>query len=139
MTYADLAWAAGMFEGEGTATITRCKDGVRMLATLTNTCHETVIFFHERWPGGFRIRQPRGPREQLAWVWTAQGDSLRRFITDVRPHLRTQRMMARFDLLSEALEWRKYGARGQTHREKMQEFRERMHALHAPVLLPTAG
>src|SRR5690242_14193138 len=49
----ELAWAAGMFEGEGTVTISAAgRHGyTRPVVTLANTDRQVVDFFQARWPG----------------------------------------------------------------------------------------
>ncbi len=98
----DLAWAAGVFEGEGSIRInpsTKRNNGA-LLVDMVNTDPEMVQFFQTYWPG--YMRGPLSRRGDGNWrdyyryrsaAWVAA-----RFLTDVLPYLRTERMRGKAEL-----------------------------------------
>lgn len=98
MNAADLAWAAGMFEGEGSVRInspTRRNLGA-LLCDLPNTDREVVAFYQNGWPGYMReVTAPTNPRQRPYWRWRVAALVAARFLTDVLPYLRTERVRER--------------------------------------------
>jgi hypothetical protein len=128
----ELAWAAGLFEGEGTVTMVNGgREGyVRSLATVTSTDPDVLESFMRMWPGQFRsVGQPT-PRAREAWKWTVEGDTLIAFLLDLRPHIRTPRVAAKFDLLIEVQRIRRPGSRDPNYKSMLQAYRERMRVLN---------
>lgn len=112
----DLAWAAGMFEGEGTATISVTTNRVgnpsgRCVISLTSTDRQIIDFFHERWPASKIGTRHADPRHKLAWVWVLQGDMVLRFVADVSRFLRTDAERAKFEIVERAQWLRRKGNR----------------------------
>jgi hypothetical protein len=89
----ELAWAAGMFEGEGSVRVnvpTRRNLGA-LLVDIANTDAEIVAFFQARWPGYMRPVRGTGNRRDF-YVWRAAALVAARFLNDVLPYLRTARV-----------------------------------------------
>ena len=137
-TVQELAWAAGMFEGEGTVTITQVgRPGgkkeygyTRAVVSLTSTDAEIVAFFHQRWPGVLRTFQPRG-NAKIATTWTLNtGESIWRFLDDVFPHLRTGAEKLKFSVVMEDVEARVQGSRDWEYRDACHQRRMIMRALN---------
>jgi len=90
----ELAWAAGLFEGEGTIRINKAtgrnRGGV-LHCSVVNTDRSVVEFFQDRWPGYCKAVRPV-PGHKQAWVWTVAARKAERFIRDLLPYLFTERM-----------------------------------------------
>jgi hypothetical protein len=94
VTPVELAWAAGMFEGEGSVRInvpTKRNLG-SLLVDMVNTDAEVVAFFDERWPGYLRQVAFEGGHRRDYWRWRCAALVAARFLTDVLPYLRTDRV-----------------------------------------------
>lgn len=98
---ADLAWAAGLFEGEGSANFT----GVSPSLHLAMTDEEIVRRF-QAVIGRGRICMPKRKRAhwKQAWWWSAAGQQVEEIVGRLWPHLGTRRreqiirMLHRFDV-----------------------------------------
>lgn len=90
----DLAWAAGLFEGEGTVTIGRrgSNDTYRLIATVQMTDHEAIAFFDERWSGWMQYNARDGVRHRPTFVWTVNAQHAEDFLCDIAPYLHTSRV-----------------------------------------------
>lgn len=103
---ADLAWAAGHFEGEGTISLSaERRDGYcRPLASLASTDRQVIAYFDSWWPTSIAGKKSRIPTPNARPVWRWEINSavkVRAFIDQIRPHLRTIRCQEKFDLVSE--------------------------------------
>lgn len=110
------AWMAGLFEGEGTITITRSARGnkvyTRPHVILCMTDLEVITMFAERYPEGvLSTRQPTG-NARLAHIWTLQSRvGILRFLDELEPEFRTERVRAKAKLLREDVAARVQGRR----------------------------
>lgn len=129
-------WAAGHFEGEGTISIASgCKGYSHPHISLTSTDRDVIDFFHARWPGYVRSMWPRSPsglaKKVHEWVlWS--NDQVECFLRDLRPCLRTPRMLTKCDLLLEEIRERvRYShtpeakARSRARLKRMRELNRR--------------
>jgi len=134
----DLAYAAGMFEGEGTVTITRAgrRGYSRGVVTLTSVDRETVDFYQSRWEGAINSRDPGG-NARIAWVWLLTGPGMYRFLFQVRPHLRRTLVREKFEVAMAGYLARQQGTRRDGYSEKMEEFRLQMRKLNHRGARPT--
>lgn len=103
---ADLAWAAGHFEGEGTISISaeRRNGYARPLASLASTDRQVIELFSEWWPTSIAGKKPRFPTANSRAVYRWEINSaakVRAFIDQLMPYLRTVRCRAKFELVSE--------------------------------------
>ncbi len=97
---------AGLFEGEGTITI--ASGGRNALpvprVSMVSTDKSVIDFFHARWPGYLRNLIPYSSsglaREVFYWQLTAN-DAVEGFVLDIRPHLQTERVRVKADLILE--------------------------------------
>lgn len=93
----ELAWAAGLLEGEGTITIGARKrdDTFRLICIIGNTDQQVLQFFHERWGGwlqpAYGLRLGRKP----AWSWTVAGPRAAWFLEEIAPYFRTRRVQVK--------------------------------------------
>lgn len=107
LTDRELAWAAGLFEGEGTITIAirNLDETYRLLVTLGNTDRQVVEFFHDRWGGWLQPVYGERPGRQPAWTWTVTAGRAETFLRKLRPHVVTDRVKRK---LAIALAFRKH-------------------------------
>lgn len=128
-----LSWVAGTFESEGTVTITRSgKRGyTRPLVVLTSTDREMVDVFQRRWTGQIKVHRPNKPNARPAFVWTLNvRRNIARFLSDVAPFLRTERVRSKAALVMEDIGARVQGARGADYLAACHERREAIRRLN---------
>ena len=126
-------WAAGHFEGEGTLTIASGGRGSLPIpaVSLTSTDKAVIDFFNARWPGYVRsfipLSQTGLAREAFCWRLLAS-DAVEGFVLDILPHLQTERVRAKADLLLEDMRERVQLRRTEEVRqrrfERMAQMRE---------------
>lgn len=104
---ADLAWAAGHFEGEGTITLMGTMDShdgrVRPLACLCSTDRQIIAMFSAWWPSSASGKTPRKPTKNanLVYRWEINSAAkIRIFIDQILPHIKTDRCRRKFELVS---------------------------------------
>lgn len=88
-----LAWAAGMFEGEGSIRIniaTKRSTG-SLMVDMVNTDPEVIAFYQTRWPGHMRWVAGSGNRRDF-YRWRIAATVAARFLNDIMPYLRTHRV-----------------------------------------------
>ena len=129
------AWAAGLFEGEGTITLSRYPRGrkvyTRPVVTLTMTDRWVVDLFQSRWGGSIYEFQPKG-NARLAWCWTLNSRRpIRAFLADVGMEFRTSRVRDKAALLIEDMNDRVQGSKNDdTYLDRCFERHLRMKALN---------
>jgi len=86
----ELAWAAGIFEGEGTIRINRPNkhDLGHLAVSIVSTDPQVVEFFMARWPGYHKRATGLGPRQKPAWVWAVASRKAAAFLREVLPYFR---------------------------------------------------
>jgi hypothetical protein len=89
-----VAWAAGLFDGEGCVVTTRCLGpAVRM----TLTCKPALIRLAEYWSGRATSKKTlKGYKQQ--YVWQLGGRTSQQFLIDVLPYLVIKRTVAELAL-----------------------------------------
>lgn len=109
-TKAQLAWAAGLFEGEGCISVggSRSRRGGRnrtyMLLSLKMTDEDVVRHFAEV-VGHGRVNGPYSTKNKQAWTWYWMGDTAAVWAAKYLVPLLGQRRQARFaDALEEVAE-----------------------------------
>lgn len=103
---ADLSWAAGHFEGEGTISISAVRRGgyARPLASLASTDLQVIELFSTWWPTSCAGKKPRFPTTNARAVYRWEINSafkVRAFIDQLGPYLRTERCRAKFSVVSQ--------------------------------------
>jgi len=129
----DLAWAAGLFEGEGTVTITKAgrKGHTRGFVSVTNTDRDVVDFFHSHWGGHLRSVGKPSERAREAFEWRLYSSSLAAmFAEQILPYIKTTRVRQKMELLIEASATRQRGSRDPDYKARQHELRERMRKLN---------
>jgi len=124
-----LSWAAGMFEGDGTVTISGTPQRNRDIVTLTSTDPFTIGFFTERWGGHVRTYQPKG-NAKIAHRWDVAGAGAYAFLRDVLPYVRRPTVRERFEIVMASYESRKMGQRSPGYHEGRAELIKRIRLLN---------
>lgn len=95
MADAHMAWAAGLFEGNGAITV--CRGRVRLSLKMTD--EETVLRFHKTVGAGKvygPYRNRTGEKDGYArsdyWMWLAEGAEARRVAAAISPWLGSRRL-----------------------------------------------
>jgi hypothetical protein len=88
-TEPDLAYLAGILDGEGC--ITLCQVGRSRYSTqifIANTDERLVHWVHSRFGGSIALRRkPKDSRHKPLWMWLLSGPSVEPFLTAVLPYL----------------------------------------------------
>lgn len=83
----DLAWIAGYFDGEGTASIQHTDTGYHIRVSLSNTYKPAVESLQIRFGGRVRAyTKPRKPHHRQGWYWQATGLSAYNFLVQILPY-----------------------------------------------------
>ncbi len=96
MTPVELAWAAGILEGEGSIRInsaTKRNNGA-LIVDVVNTDLEIVALYQAWWPGSQRgpIVNVSNSNTRAYYLYRAASRKAARLLADVGPYLRTDRM-----------------------------------------------
>jgi hypothetical protein len=127
MTEANLNWAAGLFEGEGTVTIAvrNSDETYRVVCTLGSTDEQLIDLFQAWWPGYKQPAYGERPGRKPAWYWTVIAHKATVFMRTIRPYLRTERVQRKIDL---ALDFQSFRTRGPACRTDA--YKERQRAIY---------
>lgn len=95
-TEADIMWAAGFFEGEGSVRVSRpaTRNRGSLLVDVGNCCEELVRFFADRWGGSVSYYGGKGRRREH-WRWRAPSLKAAKFLLAIQPHLRSAKYIDR--------------------------------------------
>jgi hypothetical protein len=95
----ELAWAAGLFEGEGTVRINKVtgQNLGNLCVSVVSTDRQIAEFFHDRWRGYMKTTPLASPRHSRALVWVIASRKAAAFLKQIRPFLVTGRMKERVD------------------------------------------
>lgn len=95
LTKIDLAYAAGLFDGEGHVII--YKDVNRkigknptyiLIVGCTNTDRKLIDFLYKRWGASYQIRKDiKHPEYKICYEWTIQAKKAINFLKDIFPYL----------------------------------------------------
>lgn len=95
----DLAFACGLFEGEGTVSMMRptLRNWGSLYASVANTDKSLLDFFLSRWGGTIHAIK-RTCRRKQAWRWVISSRQAARFIRAIQPYAVSPRMKERIFL-----------------------------------------
>ena len=128
MNEVDLAWMAGVFEGEGCIVIARQDHRARnnihhgLLITLGNTDLALVEVFQHEFGGTFREFSPSNGT-QLAWQWRRSGKPAGRVLEIMLGHMRGRKKQ-QAEAGIEYLEFKEHINRGDVERDEEIAWRE---------------
>jgi len=100
MKKTDLAYFAGLFDGEGSICITRHKPkrGISeqhtLLCLLSMTNREAVSAFRDCFGGGMTVHERSNGKRKLMWGWVMSSNKARIFLESILPFLRIKKAEA---------------------------------------------
>ena len=131
----DRVWAAGHFEGEGTISI--LSGGAKRISrphiALASTDKAVIDFFQATWRGHVSRFLPYSTtgRAREAFRWDLNtNDTIEGFLRDLLPHLKTERVRAKAELLLEDIRKRVVLRRTAKARQGLLDRMARMRALN---------
>ena len=98
----DFIYAAGLFDGEGTITLSkRSKSSTFRLPSLslTSTTYALVLFMKTVFGGCIRNHTKKSDRHSQAWSWQLTSDKAIKALSLIRPYLREPEKCRRADLI----------------------------------------
>lgn len=97
----ELAYAAGLFDGEGSITLTRHRDNRTHSpqVSIASSDYEVVHWFQERFGGSIVTKQPRKSNHLVSYDWRLTDRRALKFLEFIRPYLVIERKIRRIDLL----------------------------------------
>lgn len=103
MTREDLAFAAGLMEGEGSVRINKAtkRNLGHLVCAVTNTNIEILDWLQARWPGYMKGASGLRPDQSPAWVWVIAARKAAAFLAEIEPFVITDRMKRRIALARE--------------------------------------
>lgn len=133
MTTEELAWAAGLFEGEGSVRVAPWTPRNRgaLCCDIANTNIEIVAFFRERW-GGQLTEYDARERRRAYWRWRVYSLAAQALLNDILPYLRTRiyRERALLGLDYQAQKSKKPDNRTPEYHARQVDYYERMRVLN---------
>ena len=98
LTEAEKAYAAGLFDGEGSILIQkpRRSKGHTLMVQLSMREQIAGAWLQDRWPASFRpdIRRPKGREPFTCWRWSRSTSAAAVFLSDILPYLLVKRAQA---------------------------------------------
>lgn len=129
----ELAWAAGLFEGEGSIRIARPTERNRggvLTVSVSNTDANIIAFFQERWPGSVKLVAGSASRSP-SQVWTIAARRAAAYIEAVLPYLRTAKYRTKAALGVEFQQQKMNGRRvSADYLERQWDYYEQMRVLN---------
>ena len=97
----ELAYAAGLFDGEGSISLVRHRDNRTHSpqVSVASTDYEVVIWFQKRFGGSVVTKQPRMSNHSVSYDWRLTDRRALAFLELIRPYLVIERKIRRIDLL----------------------------------------
>lgn len=130
MTPTDLAWMAGIHEGEGCVRITA--PGLRntgsLFVEITSTDFDLLEPFAAAWGGTIAAKRASGNRKPY-WRWTCVSRKAAAYLEAIRPFCRVARVTTKIDLALE-FQAQKVHDRTGAYYERQAEFHRQMVALN---------
>jgi hypothetical protein len=101
MVDTELAYAAGLFDGEGSISLVRQNNNRShspQVSVASNDC-EVLVWFQKRFGGSIVTKQPRKPTHSVSYDWRLTDRRALTFLRIIRPYLVIERKIRRIDLL----------------------------------------
>lgn len=94
-----IAWAAGLFEGEGSIRINKAtkRNLGHLVVSVVNTDYQVLEFFQRRWPGYLKRATGLRPDQRPAWVWVVAARKAAAFLEAISPFVVRDIVKARID------------------------------------------
>ena len=99
--FKEAAYAAGMFDGEGSVSLIRhCENRSHSpQVSIASTDLEAVRWFQKRFGGSVVTKQPRQSNHSVSYDWRLTDRRALAFLEIIRPYLVIERKIRRIDLL----------------------------------------
>ena len=101
MVDTELAYAAGLFDGEGSISLARQRNNRShspQVAVASNGC-EVLRWLQKLFGGSIVTKQPRKPAHSVSYDWRLTDRRALTFLHLIRPYLVIERKIRRIDLL----------------------------------------
>ena len=82
-----LAYAAGLFDGEGCVQFTRCRSWIHPRILVVNTHRGVLEDLQHQFGGDINSLRHRRPRWKSSWMWRLNGGAAVRFLDRINPWL----------------------------------------------------
>ena len=102
MNKTDIAYAAGLIDGEGTITLTKQASGNEFrypVISMSSTTHELVEFMQTIFSGNIIERNNRHPKWNKVWVWSVRGKNCLYMANLILPYLKEPNKIGRAGIL----------------------------------------
>ena len=101
MDDAELAYAAGLFDGEGSISLVRQHNNRSHSpqVSVASNDFEVLVWFQKRFGGSIVTKQPRKPTHSVSYDWRLTDRRALAFLQLIRPYLVIERKIRRIDLL----------------------------------------
>ena len=101
MVDTELAYAAGLFDGEGSISLVRQKNNRSHSpqVSVASNDYEVLAWFQKRFGGSIVTKQPRKATHSVSYDWRLTDRRALSFLELIRPYLVIERKIRRVDLL----------------------------------------
>jgi len=101
MVVEELAYAAGLFDGEGSISLVRQRinRSHSPQVAVASTDHEVIRWFQQRFGGSVVTKPPRKSSHSVSYDWRLTDRRALDFLKLIRPYLIIERKIRRIDLL----------------------------------------
>lgn len=130
MKEVDLAYVAGLFDGEGTVTLTKSNSWKRFKSpqvSITSTTYEIIAFLQEKFGGYVCKQKVYKTHHKQSWSWRLTNDTVFPFLQAIIKYMKEPTKIYRANLLLE--EYKKVTPRNGKYSEEMSakklDFQER--------------
>jgi hypothetical protein len=123
----DLAYVAGLFDGEGCVTVSRHQTTTAFThqaqITITNTDREILEWVQGLFGlGSIQVKPSYSDRHSAGYTWVASSRQARDFLLAVSPYLRVKRQQANLALaLQQSIEFRRANRRDRLTADDLRE------------------
>lgn len=123
-TIAELAFVAGLMEGEGTVRINAPGGRNRgiLAVSCVNTDSQLIHYLQERWPGYCKAATGLRPQQRPAMVWVVAAQKAIAFLGEIEPFVTSDRMKARIEAAHWWQEIKSKHWRHRTDEDREEEF-----------------
>jgi|WetSurMetagenome_2_1015567.scaffolds.fasta_scaffold18767_3 hypothetical protein len=101
MDECEIAYTAGLFDGEGSISLVRQRIARfhSPQVSVANTDREVLEWLQKRWGGSIVTKQPRKVAHSVSYDWRLTDRRALSFLQLIRPYLVIERKIRRIDLL----------------------------------------
>ena len=101
MDECEIAYAAGLFDGEGSISLVRQRIARfhSPQVSVASTDREVLEWLQKRWGGSIVTKQPRKAAHSVSYDWRLTDRRALSFLQLIRPYLVIERKIQRIDLL----------------------------------------